>query len=106
MDYCIKAIEYFDSHATEEYGDDAFNEYIESILCNTPIEIAFANISQLEGWDDYPFMTEEEFVSCMSEDIDDFDDAVCDEKGGYNESDCHHKEYFNDFWDDNELDDE
>lgn len=106
VDYCIKAIKYFDSYSTEEYGDDAFNEYIESILCNIPIEIAFANISQLEGWDDYPSITEEEFLACMSEDIDGFDDTGYDADGGYNEADRHRKEHLDDFWSSDEIDDE
>ena len=104
--YCIKAIKYFDSHATEEYGEDAFNEYIESILCNTPIELAFANIYQLEGWDDYPTMTEEEYAAYISDDYDDFDDTAYEDNGEYNGSDPHRKEFLDDFWAYNTADDE
>ena len=45
-------------------------------------------------------MTEEEYVACMSEDIDNSDDTVNDENGGYNEPDRHRKEYLDDFWGD------
>lgn len=106
MDYCIKAIKYFDSHATEEYGEDAFEEYIENVLCNMPIEIAFANILQLEGWDDYPTMTEKEYAGYFSDDYDNFDDIVYESNGEYNGSDPHRQEFLDDFWYDNASDDE
>lgn len=55
--YCKKAVKYFKERATEEYGEEAFDEYIESILRNVPIETAFENILNLEGWDDYTSFT-------------------------------------------------
>lgn len=55
--YCKRAVEYFKEHATDKHGEDAFDEYIDMILCNKPIEIAFANIIQLEDIDDYTLYT-------------------------------------------------
>ena len=52
-EYCKKAVAYFKEHATAQYGEDAFEEYVESILRSVPIEIAFENIMFLDGWDDY-----------------------------------------------------
>lgn len=51
--YCIRALQYYKDNATDEYGEDAFDEYIERILENQPYEIAFSNIMRLKGWDDY-----------------------------------------------------
>ena len=50
--YCIRAMQYYKDNATDEYGDDAFDEYIEYILENQPYETAFSNITRLKGWDD------------------------------------------------------
>lgn len=68
--YCKKAVKYFKERATDKYGEEAFDEYIESILRNVPIETAFENILNLEGWDDYTsFATlelenKEDYVDC------------------------------------------
>ncbi len=51
--YCKKAIQYYKEHATDEYGDAAFDEYIEHILRDIPIEHAFSSIMQIGDWDDY-----------------------------------------------------
>lgn len=46
--YCIRAVDYFNQHATEEYGDAAFHEFIDYVLSNIPIEEAFAKIWNLD----------------------------------------------------------
>lgn len=61
VSFCKKAIDYFKKHATNEHGVDAYNEYINLILCNTPIELAFDSLIQLEGWNDYPILSQEEY---------------------------------------------
>lgn len=46
--YCIRAVDYFNQHATKEYGDAAFHEFIDYVLSNVPIEEAFAEIWNLD----------------------------------------------------------
>ena len=63
--HCLNAVAYFRANATEKHGEEAFCEYIEYILRDVPIETAFKNIYQLDGWDDYSdctaFDMEQEF---------------------------------------------
>ncbi len=67
--YCKKAVLYYKEHATDEYGDDAFCEYMGYILENQPIEAAFSNIYQTDGWDDYDsqFHSEDEYYAFLKE---------------------------------------
>ena len=62
---CLNAVAYFRANATEKHGEEAFCEYIEYILRDVPIETAFKNIYQLDGWDDHSdctaFDMEQEF---------------------------------------------
>lgn len=51
--YCKKAVAYYLEKATDEYGDDAFEEYVGYLLNGQYIEDAFDNIWHTEGWDDY-----------------------------------------------------
>jgi hypothetical protein len=60
----MKAVEYYDKHVTNEYSEEDFDEYIDFILQNVPIETAFddllplGDISELEEYACVP--TEEE----------------------------------------------
>lgn len=51
--YCKKAVAYYLENATDEFGDDAFEEYVGYLLNGQYIEDAFDNIWHTEGWDDY-----------------------------------------------------
>ena len=51
--FCKKAVAYYLDNATDEYGDDAFEEYVGYLLNGQYIEDAFDNIWHTEGWDDY-----------------------------------------------------
>lgn len=51
--FCKKAVAYYLNNKTEEYGDDAFDEYVGYLLDGQYIEVAFENIWNTEGWDDY-----------------------------------------------------
>ena len=59
--FCKKAVAYYLDNATDEYGDDAFEEYVGYLLNGQYIEDAFDNIWHTEGWDDYPYMSAEEY---------------------------------------------
>lgn len=59
--FCKKAVAYYLEHATDVYGDDAFEEYVGYLLNGQYIETAFDNIWHTEGWDDY-----EDDCSCRS----------------------------------------
>ena len=63
LDFCLKAVLYFKDHATKEYGEDAFDEFVDYLLENRSIEEAFEDVYQTEGWDDYTdcYLTTEEF---------------------------------------------
>lgn len=51
--YCKKAVAYYLENATDEYGDDAFEEYVGYLLNGQYIEDAFDNMWHTKGWDDY-----------------------------------------------------
>ena len=57
--FCKKAVAYYLDNATDEYGDDAFEEYVEYLLNGQYIEDAFDNIWHTEGWDDPYYSVEE-----------------------------------------------
>lgn len=59
--FCKKAVAYYLDNATDEYGDDAFDEYVGYLLNGQYIEDAFDNIWHTAGWDDYPYMSAEEY---------------------------------------------
>lgn len=46
--YCKEAVKYFKDNATDEHGEDAFEEYLNYVLSDVPIEIAFDSIINLE----------------------------------------------------------
>lgn len=65
--FCKKAVAYYLDNATDEYGDDAFEEYVGYLLNGQYIEDAFDNIWHTEGWDDYPYMSAEEYKHDIQE---------------------------------------
>ena len=65
--FCKKAVAYYLDNATDEYGDDAFEEYVGYLLNGQYIEDAFDNIWHTEGWDDYPYMSAEEYKHNIQE---------------------------------------
>ena len=65
--FCKKAVAYYLNNATDEYGDDAFEEYVGYLLNGQYIEDAFDNIWHTEGWDDYPYMSAEEYKHYIQE---------------------------------------
>lgn len=65
--FCKKAVAYYLNNATDEYGDDAFEEYVGYLLNGQYIEDAFDNIWHTEGWDDYPYMSAEEYKHDIQE---------------------------------------
>ena len=65
--FCKKAVAYYLDNATDEYGDDAFEEYVGYLLNGQYIEDAFDNIWHTEEWDDYPYMSAEEYKHDIQE---------------------------------------
>jgi len=49
----LRSFPYFLENATDDYGDDAFDEYVGYLLDGQYIEDAFDNIWHTEGLDDY-----------------------------------------------------
>ncbi|MBQ7971597.1 MAG: hypothetical protein IJ294_04545, partial [Clostridia bacterium] len=53
VSYCKEAVKYYKDHATDQHGEEAFEEYIDSILCNIPMETAFDMIIRLNDVIEY-----------------------------------------------------
>lgn len=53
VEYAKKAVQYFKENATSQHGQDAFDEYVELILNDVHYEIAFWELIDLDGWDDF-----------------------------------------------------
>lgn len=81
--FCKKAVAYYLDNATDEYGGDAFEEYVGYLLNGQYIEDAFDNIWHTEGWDDYPYMSAEEY----KHDIQEYDPDDLFEKWAAEETD-------------------